>query len=79
MSMKRTIKAKEFIKDIRTGMADPELIEKYGLMPKELQRVLSYLIDAGLITQQELEESQRLSSSQIIRAFVDSNEGAMPV
>lgn len=79
MLTKRTIEAKEFIRDIRSGMTDPELIEKYSLMPKELQRVLRYLVDAGLITQQELEESQRLSSSQIIRAFVDSNEDAMAV
>ena len=79
MSTKRTIKAKEFIRDIRTGMADPDLIEKYGVTPKEFKRVLRYLVDAGLITQPELEESQRLSSSQIIRAFVDSNEDAMAV
>jgi hypothetical protein len=79
MSTKRTIKAKEFIRDIRIGMADPDLIEKYGVTPKEFKRVLRYLVDAGLITQQELEESQRLSSSQIIRAFVDSNEDAMAV
>lgn len=79
MSMKRTIKAKGIIKDIRAGMTDPELITKYGLTSRELEGVLAYLIDSGLMTREQLEEGQALSSSQIIRAFVESQEGAMAV
>jgi hypothetical protein len=79
MSMKRTIKAKEFIRDIRSGMTDPELIEKYELTFNEFERLLRYLLDVGLITEEQLEQSQQLSKSQVIRAFVDSNEDAMAV
>jgi hypothetical protein len=71
---KRTIKAKELVKDIRDGMADFELTQKYGLTEYEFQCVLNYLVDTGLVTKWELEQRQQLSESQIIRAFVESCE-----
>jgi hypothetical protein len=71
----RTIKGKQFLKDIRSGMTDQGLSEKYGLTPHDFDRVLGYLVDACLITKGELEERQQLSDSQIIRAFVESCEG----
>jgi hypothetical protein len=70
----RTIKGKEFVKDIRSGITDFELSEKYGLTVQDFDRVLGYLVDAGLITKGELQERQQLSDSQIIRAFVESCE-----
>ncbi len=71
--MKPTIKAKEFLGDVRSGMADTDLIEKYRLTFAEFERRLRYLLDIGLISQEQLEESQ------IIRAFVESNEDSMAV
>ncbi len=68
------IKGKEFVKDIRSGMVDFELSEKYGLTVPDFDRVLGYLVDAGLITKGELQERQQLSDSQILRAFVESCE-----
>jgi hypothetical protein len=68
------IKGKEFVKDIRSGMTDSDLSEKYGLTVQDFDRVLGYLVDAGLITKGELQERQQLSDSQIIRAFVESCE-----
>ena len=72
---RRTIKAKELVTDLRLGMTDFELGEKYGLGQHDFDRVLSYLVDAGLITKSELQERQQLSDSQIIRAFVESCQG----
>jgi hypothetical protein len=72
----RTIKGKEFAQDIRSGMSDSELSHKYGLTWRDLDSVLGYLVDAGLITRGQLEERQSLSDSQIIRAFVESSDGA---
>jgi transcription initiation factor IIE alpha subunit len=69
---RRTIKAKELVKDIRLGVTDFGLSEKYGLKQHEFDKVLGYLVDAGLITKDELQERQQLSDSQIIRAFVES-------
>jgi hypothetical protein len=68
------IKGTEFVKDIRSGMVDFELSEKYGLTVPDFDRVLGCLVDAGLITKGELQERQQLSDSQILRAFVESCE-----
>jgi hypothetical protein len=74
-SKARTIKGKEFVEDIRSGMTDLEMSQKYALTIHDFDRVLDYLVDAGLITKGELLERQHLSDSQIIRAFVESREG----
>ena len=70
----RTIDGKEFVRDIRSGMTDLEMSEKYGLTVYDFDRVLEYLVDVGLITKGEQLERQHLSDSQIIRAFVESCE-----
>jgi hypothetical protein len=70
----RTIKGREFVQDIRSGVTDFQLSEKYGLTVQDFDRVLGYLVDAGLITKGELQDRQQLSDSQIIRAFVESCE-----
>jgi hypothetical protein len=69
-----TINSKEFVKDIRSGMIDLEMGEKYGLTVHDFDRVLEYLVDAELISKGEQLERQHLSDSQIIRAFVESCE-----
>ncbi len=62
------------MKDIRSGMTDLQLSEKYGLTVQDFDRLLGYLVDAGLITKGDLQERQQLSDSQILRAFVESCE-----
>ncbi|MCA1959571.1 MAG: hypothetical protein LDL33_02150 [Desulfomonile sp.] len=59
---KRTVNAKEVVRDVRAGMDDTGLIEKYGLSPEWLPIMFSKLVDAGLITRAELD--QRLHSSE---------------
>lgn len=75
----RIIKGGEFVKDMRSGLTDLELIQKYGLTLQGFDRVLDYLVDAGLITKGELLERQHLSDSQIFRAFVEGGEDMEPV
>jgi hypothetical protein len=58
MSEKRTIKAKEFSKDIRSGVTDAELMHKYGLTINSLHRIFSKLVDACLITEEEIKQRQ---------------------
>ncbi|MGO9572163.1 MAG: hypothetical protein ACLP5H_31980 [Desulfomonilaceae bacterium] len=70
----RTINGKEFVEDLRSGMTDLEMIQKYGLSLQGFDRVLEYLVDAGLIARGELLERQHLSDCQILRAFVESRE-----
>jgi transcription initiation factor IIE alpha subunit len=75
----RVIRSKEFVEDVRSGMTDLEISEKYGLTVRDFDRVMEYLADAGLITKGELLERQHLSDSQIIRAFLDSRENSRVV
>ncbi len=68
----RKIKAREFVKDIRSGMDDPTLMNKYQLTPQKLEEVLEKLIQADFITVLELHERARLSDTQVTKAFVEA-------
>jgi hypothetical protein len=71
MSECNDLTAVEMAKDIRSGMTDFELSQKYRLSPKEFHLALNVLIETGLVTRQQLEERQELSDSQLIRAFIE--------
>jgi hypothetical protein len=72
MSECNGLTAAQMAEDIRSGMTDFELGEKYRLTPKEFHLALSVLMDSGLVTRKQLEERQQLSDSQIIRAFIEA-------
>jgi hypothetical protein len=72
MSQCNGLTAAQLVRDIRSGMSDFELGEKYRLTQKEFHLALNALIDSGLMTRQQLEERQQLSDSQIIRAFIEA-------
>jgi hypothetical protein len=67
---KRKIKAKAFVRDLRNGMDDKELMEKYSLSKNQLHKVLHRLVDAGAIDEMELFMRTSLSDSTITKAFV---------
>ena len=69
---KRKIKAKPFVRDLRDGMGDKELMEKYTLSESQLHKVLHKLVDAGAIDEMELFMRTYLSDSFMTRAFVDA-------
>ena len=73
---KRKIKAKPFVRDLRTGMGDRELMEKYTLSESQLHKLLHKLVEAGAIDEMELFMRTSLDDSTITRAFVD-NQCAM--
>lgn len=52
---KRRITARELLADIRKGLSDPTLMEKYKLSAQGLQSVFQKLLKAGVITQAELD------------------------
>ncbi len=52
---KRRINAKDAVKDIRSGMADSDLREKYGLSATGLDSLFTKLVGAGLLQQHELD------------------------
>ena len=57
MAPTRTIKAKTIVADIRAGLSDSELMEKYALSATELARVVEKLTRAGRMRASEFEQS----------------------
>jgi hypothetical protein len=52
---KRRITAREILADVKRGLSDPTLMEKYKLSAQGLQSVFQKLLKAGVITQTELD------------------------
>ena len=58
VAAKRRIDTKELVADIRSGVSDVELMEKYKLSSRGLQRVFTKLVDSGSVTSADLSESE---------------------
>lgn len=63
---KKTIKAVAIVRDIRAGMADAALRDKYRLTEKGLQTVFLKLLDTGLIAPSDLELRPHVHAERII-------------
>jgi len=68
------IKAQEFVADLRSGLDDAALMRKYGLSEVGLGRVFDKLIDADIVTLDELWNRSMVSESQITKAFVEAQQ-----
>ena len=66
---KRKIKAKKIARDVKDGMGDYELMDKYRLSREKLDEVLRRLVEAGWITEMQLFERSTLTDSAISKAF----------
>lgn len=67
----RKIKASDLVKDITSGKTDPELMQKYQLDANQLEYMLGKLVEAGSITETQLMERTKITSTSITKAFVD--------
>lgn len=67
----RKIKASDLVKDITSGKTDPELMQKYQLDSNQLEYMLGKLVEAGSITETQLIERTKITSTSITKAFVD--------
>lgn len=56
MAQKKTVSAKQVLADIRSGMSDDQLIQKYGISAQGLQSLFAKLLKAGYMTQAELDQ-----------------------
>lgn len=65
MRAKRDIGAKDFIFDIRAGMTDLQLMEKYKLTARGLQSALQKIVDVQAISPEELYEKYPLYESTL--------------
>jgi uncharacterized protein (DUF433 family) len=68
---KRKLKARDFLKDVKRGMSDNELMEKYLLTRRALQSALRQLIELRLATPLELSNRLSITKSQVREAFVE--------
>ena len=60
------------MRDLRHGMGDRELMEKYALSGNQLHKVFKKLVDSGAIDEMELFMRTSLSDSIITKAFVET-------
>jgi hypothetical protein len=74
MSAKQKIKASELVKDLRDGMTNHDVMDKYGLLSEQLTEVFSKLIDAKVMSQAEL--SFRFPSSRRTIASVQIRQSS---
>ncbi len=70
-SPKRKIKTRNLVEDIKAGVNDSQLMQKYELAANQLEYMLARLLDSGKVTEQQLEERISLSDTSITRAFMD--------
>jgi uncharacterized protein (DUF433 family) len=68
---RRKVKAKALVIDIRAGLSDNELMEKYQVSSRQLQYLFGKLLDAQRIGELELWERTSLSNTSVTKAFVD--------
>jgi hypothetical protein len=73
MANKRAIKAKDMVNDIRAGLTNLELMEKYQLSSKGLQSIFTKLIEAKAVQDGELggrvplaEDTVRLDHKRVL-------------
>jgi hypothetical protein len=55
MERKTRIRASDIAEDIRKGVSDPKLMEKYGLSAKGLSSAFQKLVDAGIMDEGEFD------------------------
>jgi hypothetical protein len=72
---KRKIKAKEFLTDIRDGMDDEFLKEKYGLSTRGVLQVMNRLIWQGLMSASELAQRRSVATTVFLPTFQCSSCG----
>lgn len=79
------INSRAFVDDVRSGLTEPDLMEKYGLSEKQLSTVFEKLLDAGLLHSGDLEHQPQFEATVVVAStcvacgalkFVDS--GACP-
>jgi len=68
---KRKIKAKPFLRDVRNGMGDRELMGKYALSESQLHKVFHKLVYAGALDEMELFMRSSISDSAVTKAFME--------
>jgi hypothetical protein len=75
VSPKPKIKAREIVADIRSGIEEVQLQQKYGLSHESVDQVLSKLCGAGLLTETEIHEWRKSCKRIELPRHVGSDSG----
>lgn len=75
--LKRKIRAKKILQDVRAGLNDNQLMEKYEISSRTLQYVFRKLVQAGLMTDLEYYERSKLTESDVFRAFSEEPDAVL--
>jgi len=67
----RTIKAADVVRDIQAGLTDPQLMQRYELMDRQLEFLLQQLLRRGMVTERQLSDRTSLADTAVTRAFVE--------
>jgi hypothetical protein len=65
MLPKRKISSRDIVNDIRTGMSDTELMQKYKLSSRGLQSIFSKLLEAKAVDPSEIYERSSFGDSTV--------------
>jgi hypothetical protein len=68
---KPRVSAKEAVRDIRSGMSDAGLMEKYGLSARGLESLFKKLLKAGVVKRADLVRQENLVDSVTLEGLED--------
>ncbi len=78
MAKPQYISAKKFVKDLRDGLTNSRLMEKYNLTREQLNRAFQQLIDGNVMTGTEVADlTARRHSTVDVRAFAADFQAGM--
>jgi hypothetical protein len=63
-----TVKIREFVKDVRSGMTDAGLVEKYGISSEALHSIFRKLLDLKALTHDDLFGHEDLRTPSVLHA-----------
>ena len=70
-SKTRKVPTQSLVNDIRSGVNDSQLMDKYELASNQLEYMLENLLDSGQVTKKDLKNRLSLSDTSITKAFMD--------
>lgn len=63
--MRRKLDAREILADLRTGLTDIEIMDKYYLNSRSLEAIVEKLVENNLITRSELDERRPITNRSV--------------
>jgi uncharacterized protein (DUF433 family) len=66
------IQAKDVLEDLGAGTSDEDMMSKYGLTRRQLQRLFRKMIRAGFLTPLQLANRLSITESQVYEAFEEA-------